>query len=67
LDRVTCDLRLACLPELELRASDMHHCELHLHHTHSQVPLNMADGKMEGVVMGAGLVDPSKYPVPIET
>lgn len=26
----------------------------------------MAD-KMEGVVMGGGLVDPSKYPVPIET
>jgi U2 small nuclear ribonucleoprotein B'' len=26
----------------------------------------MAD-KMDGVVMGGGLVDPSKYPVPIET
>lgn len=28
--------------------------------------LKMAD-KMEGVLMGGSLVDPSKYPVPIET
>lgn len=31
-----------------------------------QSPFRMAD-KMDGVVMGGGLVDPSKYPVPIET
>jgi hypothetical protein len=34
--------------------------------TSRQSPFRMAD-KMDGVVMGGGLVDPSKYPVPIET
>lgn len=33
-----------------------------IHHSR----LKMAD-KMEGVLMGGSLVDPSKYPVPIET
>jgi hypothetical protein len=35
-------------------------------HSTQHSRFKMAD-KMEGVVMGSGLVDPGKYPVPIET